>query len=223
MGAAEKRLIIAEVGSLATGVDTFTFLLIHQLGKRFLELFILILISLPSGQHRASLPGMDSLMWGLPGSPQVAHLLPGEFVLDASFCRTVPAWIQFPLRRLCRTAACGECGCHDHAAQLIPAQRHLQAASQTQKSHSTRSKSLASCSFFLHAFIAFCGGHDGLPNVQALPTGRMWSMSGKPTSTQQSPGQVVGQWLVFSESNLNPKILPKSVFSFSSSKILLPL
>ncbi|CAE7896222.1 nramp1 [Symbiodinium microadriaticum] len=41
-----EQLIIAEVGSLATGVDTFTFLLIHQLGKRFLELFILILISL---------------------------------------------------------------------------------------------------------------------------------------------------------------------------------
>ena len=47
-----------EVGSLATGVDTFTFLLIHQLGKRFLEIFILILISLRSGKHRASsLPG----------------------------------------------------------------------------------------------------------------------------------------------------------------------
>ncbi|CAE7548921.1 nramp1 [Symbiodinium natans] len=34
------------VGSLATGVDTFTFLLIHYLGKRFLEVFILVLISL---------------------------------------------------------------------------------------------------------------------------------------------------------------------------------
>ena len=79
------------------------------------------------------------------------------------------------------------------------------------------------CSFFLHAFIAFCGGHDGLPNVQALPTGRMWSMSGKPTSTQQFPGRVVGQRVAFSESNLNPKMLPKSVFSYSSSKILLPL
>eukprot|EP00435_Cladocopium_sp_Y103_P037198 s2156_g9.t2 len=32
------------VGSLATGADTFTFLLIHYLGKRFLEAFIFILI-----------------------------------------------------------------------------------------------------------------------------------------------------------------------------------
>ncbi|CAJ1383452.1 unnamed protein product [Effrenium voratum] len=34
------------VGSLATGVDTFTFLLIHYLGKRFLEAFIFALISM---------------------------------------------------------------------------------------------------------------------------------------------------------------------------------
>ena len=36
----------AQVGSLATGLDTFTFLLIHYLGKRFLEVFILALIAL---------------------------------------------------------------------------------------------------------------------------------------------------------------------------------
>ena len=34
-----------QVGSVATGADTFTFLMIHYLGKRFLEAFIFALIA----------------------------------------------------------------------------------------------------------------------------------------------------------------------------------
>eukprot|EP00439_Symbiodinium_sp_Y106_P056024 s4486_g7.t2 len=56
------------VGSLATGVDTFTFLLIHQLGKRFLEIFILILISLLLFCYLANLflipPSAEQLLHG---------------------------------------------------------------------------------------------------------------------------------------------------------------
>lgn len=39
-----------EVGSVATGADTFTFLMIHYLGKRFLEAFIFILIMVSGSQ-----------------------------------------------------------------------------------------------------------------------------------------------------------------------------
>lgn len=38
-----------EVGSVATGADTFTFLMIHYLGKRFLEAFIFALIAVWPG------------------------------------------------------------------------------------------------------------------------------------------------------------------------------
>ena len=61
-----------EVGSLATGLDTFTFLLIHYLGKRFLEVFILVLVFLLpvlhavadlSFPHELSVSGCWSATW----------------------------------------------------------------------------------------------------------------------------------------------------------------
>ena len=49
-----------EVGSLATGADTFTFLMIHYLGKRFLEAFIFILIMLSGSQWLFLVDGLLS-------------------------------------------------------------------------------------------------------------------------------------------------------------------